>query len=95
MGDFGKELEKFVNKFRTVESSRKKVLDGLEKAKKAASKGADSAEEKAAARAIKRGITVLVTTMGNIEKVGHKSRTNLAKGLSGYVRAGIAAYGKE
>lgn len=95
MGDFGKELEKFVNKFRTVESSRKKVLDGLEKSKKAASKGAESAEEKAAARAIKRGITVLVTTMGNVEKVAHKSRTNLAKGLSGYVRAGIAAYGKE
>lgn len=95
MGDFGKDLESYINKFRKVESTRSKTLKALEKVKNDAGKGAESSEEKAAARDVKRAVTIVVNTIGQMESIQNKSRVNLAKGLSGYIRAGIGAYGKE
>lgn len=95
MGDFGKDLEGYINKFRKVESTRSKALKALEKVKNDASKGAETSEEKAAARDVKRAVTVVVNMIGQMESIQNKCRVNLAKGLSGYIRAGIGAYGKE
>lgn len=95
MGDFGKDLETYINKFRKVESSRAKALKDLEKIKNDAGKGAETSEDKAAARDIKRGVTIIITSIGQMESVQNKCRVNLAKGLSGYIRTAIGAYGKE
>lgn len=95
MGDFGKDLEGYINKFRKVESTRSKALKALEKVKNDAGKGAESSEEKAAARDVKRAVTIVVNMIGQMESIQNKCRVNLAKGLSGYIRAGIGAYGKE
>lgn len=95
MGDFGKDLEGYINKFRKVESTRSKALKALEKVKNDAGKGAESSEDKAAARDVKRAVTIVVNMIGQMESIQNKCRVNLAKGLSGYIRAGIGAYGKE
>lgn len=95
MGDFGKDLESYINKFRKVESTRSKALKALEKVKNDAGKGAESSEDKAAARDVKRAVTIVVNMIGQMESIQNKCRVNLAKGLSGYIRAGIGAYGKE